>query len=216
MKHVNAMAALNRKILQVYSRRTTDVLKTVVPLRMALPRLENFLVDNVAKEVQKDALVMHHVAESVARGEQPGPDTTDRLFSATTDIDRAFLSRSGELPVGIVIRYEEIAPLRKQRIAKLLAAAYRILDAGRRVHGHRSAIRSAYSSVEFERLLQDLMRLYALETRVLSRSLRLPALLGPLRDLLAKSLFDAMNDTATGLAQELANCVYRPDRPARC
>ncbi|MCX7174399.1 MAG: hypothetical protein NT159_10850 [Proteobacteria bacterium] len=216
MNHVHAMAALNRKVLEVYSQRTTETLKTVLPLRMALPRLESFLAMNVAKEVQKDAMVIRHVGENVAGGMQPGEGAAGQLFDATKEIDRAFLSRAGNLPVGIVIRYDEIAPLRTQRIDKLLTAAYRILDAGRVIRGTRSAICSVYSRVEFERLQQDLLRLYALETQALSRSLRLPALLVPLREKLAKSLYEIMTDTATRLARELAGCVYRPDRPVRC
>lgn len=222
MNHVQAMAALNRKVLEVYSQRTTDTLRTVMPLRMALPRLESFLAMNVAKEVQKDAMVIKRVGENVALGLQPDQDSASRLFDATKEIDREFLSRAGSFPVGIVIRYDEIAPLRTQRIDKLLTAAYRILDAGRGVtgvrggRGSRSAIRSVYSRPEFERLLQDLLRLYALETQALSRSLRLPALLVPLRERLAKSLYEIMTDTAQRLARELAGCVYRPDRPVRC
>lgn len=216
MNHVQAMAALNRKVLEVYSQRTTDTLRTVMPLRVALPRLESFLAMNVAKEVQKDAMVIQRVGENVALGLQPDRDSASRLFDATKDIDREFLSRAGSFPVGIVVRYDEIALLRTQRIDKLLTAAHRILDAGRAIRGTRSAIHSVYSRVEFERLLQDLLRLYALETQALSRSLRLPALLVPLRERLAKSLYEIMTDTAQRLARELAGCVYRPDRPARC
>ncbi|TRZ64158.1 MAG: hypothetical protein D4S02_11240 [Rhodocyclaceae bacterium] len=216
MNHVQAMAALNRKVLEVYSRRTTEKLRTVMPLRMALPRLENFLAMNVAKEVQKDTLVIRRGGEDAALGLQPSVAAAGQLFDATKEIDRAFLARTGSFPVGILIPYDEIAPLRTQRIDKLLTAAYRILEAGRKVRGSRSAIRSVYSREDFERLLQDLLRLYALETRALSRSLSLPRLLVPLREGLAKSLYEVMNDTANRLARELAGCVYRPDRLARC
>jgi len=220
MNHVHAMAALNRKILEAYSQRTSETLRTAMPMRMALPTLENFLAMNVAKEVQKDALVIRRVGEDVALGLQPTDDAASQLFAATQEIDRAFLARAENLPVGIVIRYDEIAPLRTQRIDKLLTAAYRILEAGRTVRGSRSAIRSAicstYARDDFERLLQDLLRLYALETRALSRSLSLPRLLAPLRERLAKSLYEVMSDTANRLARELASCVYRPERLARC
>lgn len=214
MNHVRAMAALNRKALEAYSQRTVETLRGVMPLRVALPRLENFLAMNVAKEVRKDALVIRCVGENVARGVRPGDAAVGELFDTSKEIDRAFLATAGSFPVGIVIPYDEIAPLRTQRIDKLLAAVYRILDAGRLVRGSRPAIRSAYSRVEFERLLQDLLRLYALETRALSRSLRLPTLLVPLRERLARSLYEVMSDTATRLAHELASCVYRSDRPA--
>ncbi|TRZ69820.1 MAG: hypothetical protein D4S02_01490, partial [Rhodocyclaceae bacterium] len=190
MNHVHAMTTLNREVLEVYSQRTTAMLRTAMPLRIALPRLENFLALNVAKEVQKDALVIHRVGENIARGLPPGDDTAGQLFAATKQIDREFLARAGAFPVGIVIRYEEITPLRTRRIDKLLTAAYRILDAGRMARGLRCAIRRVYSPVEFERLLQDLLRLYALETRALSRSLRLPTMLVPLRERLAGSLYE--------------------------
>jgi len=219
MSHVHAMAALNRRILEAYSRRTTETLKRALPMRMALPRLENFLAMNVAKEVRKDALVIRRVGEHVALGMPPTEDAAGQLYAATQEIDREFLARAEDFPVGIVIRYDEIAPLRTQRIGKLLAAAYRILDAGRTLRGSRLAFRSAICSTfardEFERLLQDLLRLYALETRALSRSLNLPRLLVPLREHLVKSLHEIMNDTANRLARELASCVYRPDRLAR-
>lgn len=210
------MAALNRRVLEVYSQRTTERLRTVLPLRVALPRLESFLAMNVAKEVQKDALVIRRGSETVANGVLPSDQAVDELLNATKEIDRKFLAHAAGFPIGIEIRYDEIAPLRSQRIDKLLTAVYRILDAGRLVTGSRSAIRLAYSRIEFERLLQDLMRLYALETRALSRSLRLPALLTPIRERLAKSLYEVMNETAVRLAGELSSCVFRPDRPAKC
>lgn len=219
MNHVHAMAALNRKILEAYSRRTIDALRTILPLRIALPRLETFLDLNVAKEVEKDALVIQRAGATFSAGSPPGGEAARQLLDATKEIDRAFLASAASLPVGIVIRYDEIAPLRTQRIDRLLNAAYRILDAGRLARGSRSAIRAAYSRGELEKLLHDLLRLYALETRALSRALRLPALLVPLRERLAQSLYDTMNDTAIRLARELAGCVYRPDRPdrlARC
>jgi len=212
MNRANVLAALNSKMLEVYSLRTTDQLRSALPLRIALPRLEPFLALNLAKEVQKDALVIRGGGVALAAGDPPGSDTSRRMYEATKAIDDEFLARLGSFPVGIVIRYEEIAPIRTRRIDCLLAAAYRIFDAWRGVRGCRAAILSAYSRAEFERLLHELLRLYAQETRALSRSLRLPALLVPLRERLALSLYDIMNDTASRLAGEMAGAVYRSAR----
>ncbi len=208
MNRVRALTALNSRMLEVYSRRTTDQLRSVLPLRIALPRLEPFLALNLAKEVRKDALVIRAGGTALATGTPPGSDTSRQMYAATQAIDHEFLAQLGGFPVGIVIRYEEIAPIRTQRIDCLLAVAYRILDAWRRERGSRAAICSAYSRGEFERLLHELLRLYAQETQALSRSLRLPALLVPLRERLALSLYDIMNDTASRLARELAGAVY--------
>jgi hypothetical protein len=57
MDRSDALALLNRKILEAYSRRTINTLRAALPLRFALPHIEPVLASNVAKEMKKDALV---------------------------------------------------------------------------------------------------------------------------------------------------------------
>ena len=215
MNSVRILAAWNRKILEVYSRRTISALRAILPLRLALPRLESFLADNIAKEAAKDALVIGRVGELLAAGQAPDGNTPLQLLAAGKEIDRRFLARVADFPIGIVIRYEEIDPLRLQRIGRMQQAAGLILAGMERAGDARSAIRECYSSSEFERLLLDLMRLYAQETRALSRSLRLPALLVPLRERIAQSLYDVMAEAAAGLAADAAGSVFRSGRSIR-
>jgi hypothetical protein len=210
MKHVRAMAALNRRILELYSRHTCHALSTALPLRIVLPRVEPLLALNVAKEVRKDTLVILRAGEAFASGCQPDRAMARRLFEATKDIDRGFVEEAMGFPVGIVIRYEEIAPIRTQRIEQLQTAVYRVLEAAGQATGIRHAIQSAYPRGEFERLLHQLLRLYADETHVLTRSFRLPAPLAMLRERLAHSLYTTMNDTAIRMSREVAGTVYRP------
>ncbi len=209
MDRSGALALLNRKILEAYSRRTTQTLRAALPLRLALPHLEPVLARNVAKEIQKDTLVIRSAGKALAAGSSPGPDSMRQLLEATKEIDRAFLGQVGSLPIRIVIPYAEIAPIRLERIERLFGAAYRILDAWQPAHGVRAAVQSAYPHAEFESLLFGLLRLYAQETRVLSRAVRLPALLTPIREHVAQSLLGIMSDTATRLAGELAAIAYR-------
>ena len=88
----------------------------------------------------------------------------------------------------------------------------RILDAWQSAGGVRAALRASYARAEFEPLLLELLRLYALETRALSRSVRLPALLVPMREHLAQSLNRIMNDAAHRLAREVTSTVFRSGR----
>jgi len=217
MNSVQILAAWNRKILETYSLRTIAALRAILPLRLALPRLESFLADNIAKEVAKDALVIRRVGELLAAGLTPDEETGRQLLAVGKEIDRAFLARVADFPIGIVIRYEEIDPVRLRRIGRMQEAARLILagTAGQGGGEVRAMIRSCYPSVEFERLLLDLMRLYALETKALSRSLRLPALLVPLRERIAQSLYGVMADVAAGLAKDVAGIVFRPERSIR-
>jgi hypothetical protein len=202
MDRSDALVALDRKILEAYSRRTTNMLRAALPLRLALPHIEPVLARNVAKEMQKDALVIRRAGEALDAGSPPSREALHRLLDATKEIDQAFLLR-------IVIPYEEIVPVRLERIERLSGAAYRVLGAWQGESGVRAAMQASYPRVELERLLLDLLQLYALETRILSRSVRLPALLAPLRERIAQSLQGIMNDMAKRLAAELVGVVYR-------
>jgi len=212
MTPVDALAAFDRRILETYSHRTTDALRGVLPLRMALPRIEPFLALNVAKEVQKDTLVIRRAGEALRHGTMPDHAIVRQLFHATQEIDRAFLTRVSGLPIGIVIRYEEIEPIRMRRIEHLLGAAHAILGHWPQHQSWRAALRAAYPRAELEQLLHELLRLYAQETQALSRSLRLPALLVPLREGIARNLYQIMNAAAIRLARELTATVHRPER----
>lgn len=209
MDRSDALVALDRKILDAYSRRTTNALRAALPLRIALPHIEPVLARNVAKEMQKDSLVIRRAGEALSAGLPPNGEALRRLLEATKEIDRAFLTQVGSLPLRIVIPYEEIMPIRMARIERLSGAAYRVLDAWQRQSGIRAAMQASYPRAELERLLLDLLQLYALETRILSRSVRLPMLLAPVRERIAQSLQGIMNDTAKRLAAELTSVVYR-------
>ena len=169
-------------------------------MRLALPALEPFLAENVAKEVRKDALVILRAGEALAAGAPPGPDAARQLLAAARAVDREFLARAEAFPVHIDIRYERIEPLRLRRIELGLDTAYRILDAWRQ--GRRW--REVFSADEAERRVFGMMRLYAEETQALSHSVRLPGLLAPLRERIAQRLLEAMSGAAAGLAREVA------------
>jgi hypothetical protein len=121
MDQARILAVLDRRILEAFSRRTIDALRDTLPVRLALPHVERVLALNVAKEAQKDALVIRCSAEALAAGSPPGRETVQRLLDETKKIDRTFLDRIGTFPVGVRIRYEDVAPVRTQRIERLLS-----------------------------------------------------------------------------------------------
>jgi len=212
MDRVRVLAELDRRILEAYSRRTTQALRATLPLRLALPHLEPLLARNVAKEVRKDALVIRCAGDALAAGAPPGQGALDELLAQGRAIDGDFLARVGKVPIGIVVRYDEILPLRRQRIKRLLDAAYRILDAWRVGRGLHEALRACYAQLELESLLAGVLRLYAMETRALSRAVRLPALLRPAQDAIGQRLFGIMDAEAARLARDAARGAYRTRR----
>lgn len=211
MKRAQSLARLNGRILHVFSQRTTTALRAALPLRLALPHLEPVLALNVTKEVRKDTLVIVRARALAVDCPEAWADVLPQLIHATKEIDRIFLARVGKFPVGIVIRYEEIAPIRARRMKLLYDAALKILtarDGNRRL---RSAMQATFSQDEFGLLLYELFRLYAEETQSLSRSVRLPGLLVPLRELIAQELFNVMLRVARPLAHEIAATTYRSE-----
>ncbi len=169
-------------------------MRAALPLRLALPALEPFLAENVAKEVRKDALVIRRAGEALA------PGAAREILAAAREIDREFLARLGGFPVRIEIPYDRIEPLRLRRIELGLDTARRILDAWR--HGRR--LREAFAAGVFEQRLFELLQLYAEETQALSHSVRLPGVLEPLRERVGRRLRDAMARAARTLARDAA------------
>lgn len=209
MKRAHSLARLNGRILATYSRRTTTALRAALPLRLALPHLEPVLELNVEKEVEKDRLVILRAREHAADTAPDWNELLPQLLQATKEIDRLFLARVGRFPVEIVVRYDEIMPIRARRMKLLHEAALRILHAHGAEHRLRSAMHASFSRDEFAQLLYELFRLYAEETRSLSRSVRLPGPLVPLRELIAHELLKVMLGVARPLALEIATTTYR-------
>jgi len=213
MQRARSLARLNGRILNIYSQRTTTALRAALPLRVALPHLEPVLVLNVAKEVKKDTLVILRAHELAADSPSAWGDVLPQLLHATKEIDRMFLARVGSFPVEIVIRYEEIAPIRARRMKLLYEAALKVLAARNGNLRLRGAMHASFSRDEFAQLLDELFRLYAEETRSLSRSVRLPRLLVPLREFIAQELLNVMIRVARPLAAEIAATTFRRTTP---
>lgn len=170
-------------------------MRSALPLRLALPALEPFLAENVAKEIRKDARVVARAAEALATGAPPGEAAAHGLLAEARDIDRAFLERVGAFPVRIRVPYERIEPLRLQRMRIGLETAYRALGAWR--GGRR--LRQEFAPGELEERLREMLRLYAEETLALSDAVSLPSILAPMRRRLAERLRDAMREAASSL-----------------
>lgn len=211
MKQARRLARLNGRILRLYSRRTLEALRAALPMRLALPHLEPVLVLNVAKEVEKDTAVILDAGRPLAEESGREQRLAD-LLQITKDIDRRFLDNVGRFPVEIVVRYDEIIPFRTRRVRLLHEAASRILQDGN--PRLREVLGASYAEDDFARLLHELFRLYAEEVRSLSRSVRLPAAIVPLREMIARELLDVMLRVAWPLAREIAVTCFR-NLPAR-
>ena len=203
MDRAAALARLNRRMLEAFSARTVGALRASLPLRLALPRLEQILTQNLEKEIRKDALVVRRAGEALAAGAPPGPNTARQLLDSARQIDREFVARLGRFPLRLEIPYARIEPLRLRRIGHGLDLAYRVLDTWRR----RRRLRDAFSPEELERRLLEILTLYCEETVALGDTARLPGPLAPVGERLASRLLGVMMGASRGLAHDIARSV---------
>jgi hypothetical protein len=203
------LAALNGKLLQAFSRRSLETLRSSSALRLVLPQVEPLLVLNVGKEVRKDALAFRAAAVAVAAGAAPDAGVAGQLLEATKGIDREFLRRLEDFPLRLEISYARVGPVRLRRIERLLDAAYRLLLRWPPRTRLRAVIQAEYSAAAFEQLMLSLLRLYAEEAGALARAVRLPRLLAPLSERLSRRLDVTLSEVAPRLAGDVAARVYR-------
>lgn len=91
----------------------------------------------------------------------------------------------------------------------MLEAAYRLFRQWDRTPRFRSAIAGLYDQDQFRNLLREILSLYGVETKMLSRSVRIPRALIMARDSLTQTINSVMERVAEELAQELADKAYR-------
>jgi len=187
-------------VLREFSRRTTAALHDALPrpLRIALPVLEPFLADNVAKEIRKDSLTIERAAAALAAGTPPGPEAARALLADAREVDRRFLAGLGDFPARLDIDYARVEPVRLRRMQLGLATAYRALAAWR----VRRRLKDEFPPREYATILRSLLGLYIEETLALSESVRLPGLLSPLRRRLAERIGGAMRDAAESMVRK--------------
>ena len=169
-------------------------------LRVALGPLEPVLALNVDKEIRKDALVIAQAAQPASQG------GLSALLCRAREIDLEFLARLGRFPVRIEIRYEEVEPIRTRRMERLSDAAARLLGAPWR--GLRPAVRACYDEAGFAAALGEHLSLYALEVHALHRSVRVPALIAPLRGVIAQRLRAIMDLESEALSRQVTRLLY--------
>jgi len=209
MDRLNALCAMDRHMLQAFSQRTAAGLARHRLFGLLLPAFQSFLDINVRKEIEKDRRVLATAAAALKTGNPPGAADAQRLLQEARDIDQAFLRQAAIFPVNINIHYSDIEPTRLKRIERLLDFSYRLLESWQHTPRFRTATAQAYTREQFEIALREILHLYALETKMLSHSVRIPQLLTLARDKLTGTIYSEMETIAVELASALTRKVYR-------
>ena len=209
MNRVKVLCAMNRVMLQAFSQRTVEGLKSHTLFRLALPPFQSFLDINVDKEVEKDRMVIVRAAELYQSGTRPGQEHMTALLQEARKIDQTFLRKATVFPVDIQIQYQDIEQYRQRRIELLLQTSYQIITQWQGLSSFRAAVNELYNEQQFRDLLHNLLKLYASETRMLSHSVRIPYPLSLARDSVTLTITSVMQQEAETLAKSLAHRVFK-------
>ncbi|GAB4390932.1 MAG: hypothetical protein Kow0025_26340 [Thermodesulfovibrionales bacterium] len=195
---------MDRALLVEFNSRSIERLKERKPaLRAALPFFEAFREANVRKEVDKDRLIIEQAAAAREAGRELD---VEEVFAMTRAVDARFLDRLPAVPVRV--DYGAIEPIRAERI-RLIARGVRVLlDHGREARGLEEAVRMAYTREGYRDLILGILRLYNEETRALSRSIKLPPLVGMAAGAFSRALYGVMEEVSGELAEEYASRAF--------
>lgn len=195
--------------LHDYSRRCIERLTGHSLLSVPFPFLSAYLEANIKKETDKDRLIIEHAAAALAVGREPGDVDIEEIFEKTKAVDRAFV-RSLLIPsFSIQVRYEDIADIRKKRIARLSRTAGDVLRAWGDSASFSDVVRTTYSESQFRELLLDILHLYNLETRKLSDSISFFSPFNRAISAFAENVFDTMELVAAAMVDEYSAKLFR-------
>lgn len=209
MDRAGLICAMDRYMLEEFSRRTIQGLKKHALFRLMLGPLRDFLESNVNKEIEKDRQVILQAASLVQADKFPTGQDTQHLLELAREIDRAFLQQTVLMPVELNLQYRDIEPIRQQRIQYLLNESHQLLRQWQSMSCLRNALAVLYDAPQFAKLLFDILHLYSLETRLLSHAVRLPGLFTFARDSLSQTVYVVMESVARQLSDELAGNLFR-------
>ena len=207
MDKVRVLSAMSGAMMQEFSTRTAARLADYTLFKLLLPAFRTFLDINVRKEIEKDRLVIACAARP-PDGEPPEANVA-RLLQQAREIDQKFLRQAAVFPVSIHIEYRDIEQIRRRRIERLIEAAGGLFAQWAQTPRFRAAVAQLYSRAEFESLLREILELYSVETKMLSRSVNIPQIFHIARDSLSDTVHTVMVNVAEGLAGELTRKVYR-------
>lgn len=209
MDKVRVLCAMSGAMMQEFSTRTATRLGDHTLFRLLLPAFRAFLDINVRKEIEKDRLVILHAAAARRAGGAPQEADIQRLLQQAREIDQRFLQQAAVFPVSIHIEYRDIEEFRRRRIERLLELAGRLLAQWEVTPRFRAAVAGVYAADEFRARLREILELYSAETKMLSRSVRIPQIFNFARDSLSETVHTVMLGVAKELAGELTHKVYR-------
>ena len=207
MDNVGILCDKDNAFLHDYSRRCIERLtgRSLFPF----PFLSTYMEANIKKEADKDRLIIEHAAKALASGKEPGDVNIDEIFEKTKIVDKAFVRNLLIPSFSIQVRYEDIAHIRKKRIARLSTTAGEVLRAWGNTGSFSEVVRTTYSETQFREIVRDILHLYNLETRKLTDSITFFSPFNRAINAFAENVFETMENITVLISDEYTKKLYR-------
>jgi hypothetical protein len=206
---VEVLCNEDKAMLSEFSRRALEHITGRSHNSLQLPFITGYMNANVAKEFEKDRIIIEHAASAFAANTGVNDLDVDDIFERTKTVDRTFVKGLMIPSLAINVRYEDIADIRKQRIRCLSKAVFDLLQNWDVVLSFEARVRQAWSEQEFKAIVAEILHLYNQETRMLSNSVTFLNPFSRALNFIAEPVFDAMEDAAEELTADCAARIFR-------
>lgn len=208
MDNVGVLCEKDRAMLAKFSRQSLDRASGYARVLLSLPFFSAYYDANVRKEVDKDRLIIEEAARAFEAGRPVCDLDLEDIFEKTKTVDKAFVDNLLIPSLSLIVQYGDIADIRIQRIRRIARAVYDLLEKWPDTAAFDDVVRSVYRENDFKELIRDILRLYNQETMMLSHSIKLPPPLNRAMSSFSETLFQAMEETATVMADACAHKLF--------
>jgi hypothetical protein len=208
MNKVDILCGTDREMMLEFSRLCVGQLNNHLPLKIFLSLFQHFLDANVLKEIEKDRLIIEHAAAAFERGNGKAVINADEVFEMTKKTDHEFIKKLSNPLISIKLRYDDFAEIRKRRIASFSGMVFNLLGNWNDGLSFTDVVKHTFGEESYRRVLSELLHLYNIETRLLSKSITFHGPAGKARDLFAEKLFAIMEKAAGDISMKYARRIY--------
>ncbi len=208
MNRVEVLCDNNKEMMLEFSRLCISRLTHHLPLRVFLSLFRHFLDANVLKEIEKDRLVIEYAAAAFEEGKHRADIDVNVIFEKTRHVDSEFVKKVSVPPLSIEIRYEDFAEIRKRRILSLVSAVYELFSNWQEETPFGGVVKRTFTEERFKEVIEEILHLYSLETKLLNNSINFHGPAGKVKDLFAEKLYSAMEKTGRDIAVQYTRKVY--------
>ncbi|HTR45547.1 MAG TPA: hypothetical protein VMH06_07540 [Thermodesulfovibrionales bacterium] len=210
MNKVAVLTGKDSEMMNEFSNRCLARVETRRTMKLLLAPFHRFLKANVAKEIDKDRLIIECAVSAFQKGTDLQSIDRDVLFEKTKHLDAAFIKKVPVPLIAIDVRYQDFAEIRKKRIDLIFGTVYDLSRNWKEKITFPALVRETYTPERFGETITEILHLYNLETRELGGSIKLPPPLGRATAHFVAALYTIMEEVAAQISREYTEKIFGP------